>query len=53
MKQVQDLKGWRSVLSSLIAASANGASLEADSAVMELMNYSSGSAVPGTLRDDP
>ena len=32
-KHVQDLKGCRSILSFLIAASAHGASLETDSAV--------------------
>ena len=47
MNHVQDLKGRGRVLSFLIAVSANGTSPEADSAVMELANSSSGSAVPG------
>lgn len=50
---MQALKECRRVLSLLIAASDNGTSSEADSAVMELANTSSGGTVTGTLRDDP
>lgn len=44
VKHVEALKECRSILSSLIAASANGTSPEADDVVMA--NISNGSAVP-------